>query len=210
MMKSFYGPFLERPLIVQFEPPTKLLSLSNLSILIFSRLAMNLFRAWIKESVPVVFASSRRTALLAKQIKTMPYLFNSVLQYLIVKGLNISSIYSMWMKVHLVFFLLANMSFSGSQVWLSTFGILCIWKWCFCRQNFYSSPKNLSFKQLKVNPLTPWATFWWHLLTIMSVTSCFFGKRIGYFRLQFRKEFHQHEGYPWYQEKHLICGCYLT
>lgn len=40
-----------------------------------------------------------------------------------------------------------------------------------------------------VNPLPPWATFWWHQLTITLVTSCFLGRRIGYFKLQFRKEF---------------------
>ena len=46
--------------------PTKLLPSSDLSILIFPRLAMNILRTWIKESVSIVFATSRWTVLLAK------------------------------------------------------------------------------------------------------------------------------------------------
>ena len=48
--------------------------------------------------------------------------------------------------------------------------------------------KSKFLEQFKVNPLPPWATFWCYQLIIW-VTSCLLGRRIGYFRLQFRKEF---------------------
>ena len=60
-------------------------------ILIFPLLAMNHLKAWINESVSILQVHSIWTALLAKQVKSVLYLFSSFLPSFIKKGPNMST-----------------------------------------------------------------------------------------------------------------------
>ena len=139
---------------------------------------MNLLRAWIKESVSIVFATSRWTALLAKQVKMMPYIFNSVLWHLIVKGLNISS--PQYMKGGASCVLSSGKS---AIIWVPSLPLSLLHitnlKMMLLQTEFpFVTQKPEFLTHFKVNHPTPWATFWWHQLTTILVTSCLLG-RIG-------------------------------
>ena len=70
--------------------PAKFDPLSQCKILIFPLLAMNRLKAWINESVSILQVHPIWTALLAKQVKSAPYLFSSFLPSFIQKGPNMS------------------------------------------------------------------------------------------------------------------------
>ena len=52
---------------------------------------MNCLKAWINESVSILHVHSVWTALIAKQVKSAPYLFSSFLPSFIKKGPNMST-----------------------------------------------------------------------------------------------------------------------
>ena len=72
------------------DAPTKLLPLSDLMNHSAPCLAINLLRAWMKESVSTAFVTSTWTALFAKQVNRAQYSFKSDLLSQITKGPNIS------------------------------------------------------------------------------------------------------------------------
>jgi len=61
--------------LISCSPPVKLVALSNLISLTWSRLAINLLSAIRKESVSKLYAISRCTARIARHVKMTPYLF---------------------------------------------------------------------------------------------------------------------------------------
>ena len=130
----------------------ELVPLSDLSILIFPKIAMNFLRAWIKGSVSIV--NSRWAALLAKQVKMMLYFFNSVLQNLIVKGPNISKSQHVNGGVSCIL-----SSGKSTILWVSSLPLSLLHithsKIMLLQKEFsFITQKSEFLKQFKVNPVT--------------------------------------------------------
>ena len=163
-----------------FSAPTKLVPLSDQSVLMFPHLAMKRLKACISESASNELVTSMWAALLAIQVNNAPHLVSSDLLSFILNGQNITT--PQWVNGGS----LETLSFGKSNI--------------FCSPNLPLSLRhttNLCIKLLmaelaltiqkphclnsfNVRPLPPCATFLWHHLMIASDMQLFFGSSTGW------------------------------